>query len=567
MARKSTETTSDSDPATEDLLDTNDDEGWEDADAESDVEERMFVSLFDDKVFGTITEMLKYCKDNYDFNYVKLKRQLSEHLSPPTKLHPDIDNESDLDFLDRVQLINYVRSEVAAGRGAQLPKVWTTSSFEDEAYLKPVIQDDPVLYSLDDIDESQFETSEAAPEDPKEAEVQDLRERLAQLQIQYAAYREEVQVSFQKRIDKIPDREPSPPLGESSAKPHQKSSQEDQDSSYFTSYAPPTIHSTMLSDTIRTSAYRDFIYDHKALFAGKTVLDVGCGTGILSLFCAKAGAKSVIAVDNSDIIDKARVIVYTNRYQDTIKCLRGKIEDVVLPVEKVDVIVSEWMGYGLLYESMLDSVLWARDRYLAADGLMVPSHATLRLAPLVASDLRVEHVDFWRDVYGFDMSCMLEKGFDEAIVRTVDKSDVGGVSVPVLELDLHTVKPSELTFLHDFEIGWGGEEGQSLDGWVVWFDMFLYQSRNEGPVKGEEAADAAKKGVVAFSTGPGAKETHWQQVALLTKNQELGLKKGDVVKGKIGYQKKEGRDRSVDIEIIWSVREGGKEERQVWTLD
>ena len=41
----------------------------------------------------------------------------------------------------------------------------------------------------------------------------------------------------------------------------------------------------------------------------------------------------------------------------------------LLQVDKVDVIVSEWMGYFLLYESMLDSVIWARDRYLAPNGL------------------------------------------------------------------------------------------------------------------------------------------------------------------------------------------------------
>lgn len=38
-------------------------------------------------------------------------------------------------------------------------------------------------------------------------------------------------------------------------------------------------------------------------------------------------------------------------------------------MEKVDIIVSEWMGYCLLYEAMLDSIVWARDRYLASDGL------------------------------------------------------------------------------------------------------------------------------------------------------------------------------------------------------
>ena len=74
----------------------------------------------------------------------------------------------------------------------------------------------------------------------------------------------------------------------------------------------------MLKDTVRTDAYRDFIYENKNLFAGKVVLDVGCGTGILSMFCAKAGAKKVIAVDNSEIINKAREIVFENGLGDVI---------------------------------------------------------------------------------------------------------------------------------------------------------------------------------------------------------------------------------------------------------
>ena len=51
------------------------------------------------------------------------------------------------------------------------------------------------------------------------------------------------------------------------------------------------------------------------------------------------------------------------------------MEEIVLPVEKVDIIISEWMGYFLLYESMLDSVLWARDKYLVPGGKMLPDRA------------------------------------------------------------------------------------------------------------------------------------------------------------------------------------------------
>lgn len=74
----------------------------------------------------------------------------------------------------------------------------------------------------------------------------------------------------------------------------------------------------MLKDSIRTDSYRDFIYDNKRIFKDKVVLDVGCGTGILSMFCAKAGAKKVIAVDNSNIIDRAKEIIWENGFGDVI---------------------------------------------------------------------------------------------------------------------------------------------------------------------------------------------------------------------------------------------------------
>lgn len=120
----------------------------------------------------------------------------------------------------------------------------------------------------------------------------------------------------------------------------------------------------MLKDTVRTLSYRNAIYQNSHLFANKVVLDVGCGTGILSMFCVKAGAKHVIGVDMSNILDQAKKIVELNGMSDKITLLKGKMEEVELPFPKVDIIVSEWMGYFLLYESMLDTVLWARDRYL-----------------------------------------------------------------------------------------------------------------------------------------------------------------------------------------------------------
>ena len=65
---------------------------------------------------------------------------------------------------------------------------------------------------------------------------------------------------------------------------------------YFDSYAHFSIHEEMLKDEVRTKTYQDAILRNPHLFRGKTVLDIGCGTGILCMFAAKAGAKQVIGV-------------------------------------------------------------------------------------------------------------------------------------------------------------------------------------------------------------------------------------------------------------------------------
>jgi hypothetical protein len=94
----------------------------------------------------------------------------------------------------------------------------------------------------------------------------------------------------------------------------------------------------------------------------------------------------------STIIEKAREIVEVNSMSDKITLIQGKMEEITLPVEKVDIIVSEWMGYFLLYESMLDTVLWARDRYLAPGGLIFPDKAHIYMAAIEDGDYKDEKI-------------------------------------------------------------------------------------------------------------------------------------------------------------------------------
>lgn len=139
---------------------------------------------------------------------------------------------------------------------------------------------------------------------------------------------------------------------------------------YFNSYSSFYIHEEMIKDKVRTESYRKAIEGNPKSFKNKIVLDIGCGTGILSIFAARAGAKHVYGLEFADIADYATEIVKLNRLSDKITIIKSKVEEAILPVKKVDIIISEWMGYFLLYESMLDTVLYARDKWLVDGGLV-----------------------------------------------------------------------------------------------------------------------------------------------------------------------------------------------------
>ncbi|RMD44500.1 hypothetical protein DV735_g740, partial [Chaetothyriales sp. CBS 134920] len=537
---------SDSDSDVNEVVRLEEDREWEDV--EEDREDVTFVSLLDDRTFGNLTEMLEYCKEQYAFSLW------------------DLHNRLQLDDLEKIKLINYIRAEVK--KGNTKPKIESKAVFDDDKYLQPVLVDDAVLYSLEDVLPS------VTADDLDETET--LRQQLATLKGQFDSYRNDVhKVLIQQIGDEV---EPTRPAASETSK---KTSRIDEE--YFQSYAYNSIHHTMLADKVRTDAYRDFIYLNKDLFAGKTVLDVGCGTGILSMFSAKAGAKQVIAVDNSNIISKARENIRLNNLDDRILCLKGKMEEVTLPVDKVDIIVSEWMGYGLLYESMLDSVIYARDRYLVEGGLMVPSHATLRIAPLADSQLRIDYVDFWKDVYGFKMTPMLEKACDEALIRSVEEKGLGtgGKSEDAYTFktfDLHTVTVPELSFTDRFEVVW--KEGfETLEGFVIWFDIFFSRDRS---ILGQEALVlGGKSSPEGFSTGPYTEQTHWQQAVLLIQQTHDSSstgeqaddflpthKAGDVVRGTVTYSRSTAVSRSVDIAIqVYGDKEGTVVLAQKWKLD
>src|SRR4051794_20282559 len=117
----------------------------------------------------------------------------------------------------------------------------------------------------------------------------------------------------------------------------------------------------MLEDQVRTLAFQRAI--NEVVEPGMKVLDFGCGTGILSFFAERAGAERVYAVDRSMMLHAAEGIARRNGFSRItfVRTDGGKFE---LP-EKIDVIISEWLGLFVFREGMLTDLLRARDAHLA----------------------------------------------------------------------------------------------------------------------------------------------------------------------------------------------------------
>ena len=160
-------------------------------------------------------------------------------------------------------------------------------------------------------------------------------------------------------------------------------------------YYDLSVHKLMLRDQVRCEAFRKAIAE--TITPGCAVLDVGAGTGILSVFAAQAGARVVYGVERTDTAEIARRIVLENGFEDKIKIFQSDMESTEIP-GKVDVIVSEWLGGYGIDENLLPVVILARDRWLKSGGKMIPTKVASWIAPayddLLQQDVGAQGVKF-----------------------------------------------------------------------------------------------------------------------------------------------------------------------------
>lgn len=247
----------------------------------------------------------------------------------------------------------------------------------------------------------------------------------------------------------------------------------------------------MLRDRVRTEAFRDAL--EAAVRPGDVVLDVGSGSGILSLFAARAGAARVYAVEQTSIAELARELIASNGLSEVVEVIQGDIGEIDLP-EKVDVLVSEWLGGFGIDEGMLVPVVTARDRWLKPDGLMIPAGVDAWTA-LVEDAYLTETLAFLRSgPYGVELSGLVVRTVNEIFYsgpeRHLAPSDVRSKPAKLWTTDAARISLEDARAPHEAEIGLHIDEPGLANALGLWFTTELHPG-------------------TTLATGPGRPPTHW----------------------------------------------------------
>ncbi|XP_076912906.1 putative histone-arginine methyltransferase 1.3 [Bidens hawaiensis] len=272
---------------------------------------------------------------------------------------------------------------------------------------------------------------------------------------------------------------------------------------YFHYYGQLLHQQNMMQDYVRTGSYYAAVMENQADFAGRVVVDVGAGSGILSLFAAQAGAKHVYAVEASEMAGYAQKLIAGNpSLAQRITVIKGKVEEVELP-EKADILISEPMGTLLVNERMLESYVIARDRFLVPNGKMFPTVGRIHMAPFSDEYLYVEVANkalFWQqqNYYGVDLTSLHGTAFQGYFSQpVVDAFDPRLLVAPAVShvINFTTIKEEDLYEI-DVPLKFTASVGTRIHGLACWFDVLFNGSTVQR----------------WLTTAPGAPTTHWYQL-------------------------------------------------------
>lgn len=266
------------------------------------------------------------------------------------------------------------------------------------------------------------------------------------------------------------------------------------------------FHDSMLGDERRTRGFLDAIV--RTVRAGDVVLDLGCGTGVLSLFACLAGAARVYAVEHESVINVARDIVSRSQFDQRIDFIAGWSTRIDLP-EPVDVIISETIGNMAFEEGIVGSVTDARKRFLAPGGRLIPRSLELVTA-LVESPGDHADLDRWANpFYGFDFSPLRAMAVNTPLPTTLSERSLMSGARPIVRVDLTSVEEGS--------VSGRVELSARRSGWVHGLGCWFSSELSPGNV---------------LTNGPPNRVPSWDQV-LLPFDEPFFLERGDIVRTEI----------------------------------
>lgn len=270
-------------------------------------------------------------------------------------------------------------------------------------------------------------------------------------------------------------------------------------------YQETGVHRWMLRDRQRVDAFERAIADQ--LRPGSVVLDVGAGSGILSLIAARAGARRVYAVEATPIARLARELAALNGYAHVIQMVEGDVLHAQLP-EAVDLIVSEWLGSVGVDENLLYPVLIARDRWLKPGGTMLPSKVSAWLAPCALATA-CETGFFRNQPYGFELGPLAEYSVHDLLLRRyqVRPEDLVCAAALLWRTDCAALPARQALEPSSCKLRFECREAREVNALVGWFEAELAAG-------------------VVLTNAPDAPETHWGQLTLPLA-QRIGVVAGD----------------------------------------
>jgi len=180
--------------------------------------------------------------------------------------------------------------------------------------------------------------------------------------------------------------------------------------------------------------------------------------------------------------------------------------------------------------NVLDTVLFARDKWLKPGGLMFPDRATLYVTAIEDRQYKEDKIHWWDDVYGFDMSSIRKVALTEPIVDVVDRNQVVTNNCLIREIDIQTIKKEEIPFQSAFRLQI--RRNDYIQALVTFFNI--------------EFSHCHKR--VGFSTAPEAPYTHWKQTVFYLEDY-LTCTKGEELTGVFSLSPNERNVRDLDIEI------------------